>query len=462
MRDIAFACLIGGLLPVCFLRPWVGILVWSWLGYMNPHQFCYGFARSTVPWAEMVAIATISGFALTKDRDRFFWCRESVLMVLIWIWFTITTLFSWYPQDAWYYLERFSKILLMTLLTIPLIRDRARMRWLLLVIAGSLGFYGFKAGLFVIATGGNYMVFGAPGTSFVSTNNAIALALNMCLPLLWYLRKDETRRWLRPVFLAAFWLSALAVPFTYSRGGVLGLCCVFAVLFARSKQRYVLLPLAGIVLVVLFMYAPEKWVSRMHTLETYEQDASAMARLTAWKVGFEIANDRPLVGGGFWVFNHAETFRKYAPEYDHFIDAHSIYFNVLGEHGYVGFGLFISLLLCSLGSLFSMYRVGRQYEELSWVSDYSHMLGSGIVAYLVTGAFISVAYFDLAWHFFALVIVIKGLTRTERQALAALRTEGAALVPARARVGKTLPIPTPAGYRTYGPNAVPAGSAKRA
>lgn len=447
---------------MCFLRPWVGILVWSWLGYMNPHQLCYGFAKWSVPWSEMVAIATLSGFALSKDRRPFIWCRESILMVVLSGWFTLTTIFSWYPADAWSQWERAAKILLMNFLTIPLIQTRAQMRWLLLVIAGSLGFYGLKGGLFVIATGGNHMVVGVPGGSFVTTNTAIALALNMCLPLLWYLRKDETRRWLRYALFATFLLSALAIPFTYSRGGVLGLGCVLSILFAGSKRRLLALPLVGLAAVLLFTLAPEKWVARIQTIETYEQDQSAMSRLAAWRVGYQIANDSPLFGGGFWVFNHAETYHKYAPQYEHKeTDAHSIYFSVLGEHGYVGLGLFISLVLCTLGSLFSAYRLGRQYMGLSWVSDYSQMLGAGIVAYLVSGAFLSVAYFDLAWHFFALVVVLKELAKRELETLAPVRAGVLSLIQPGPRPGKTLPIPTPASCRLHVPNTGPAAWSRR-
>ena len=388
MRDIVLAAIMAVLVPLSFVRPWIGILVWSWLGYMNPHQYCWGFANSFVPWAEMVAIATMGGFVLTGDRKPFVWSRETVLMLSLWGWFTITTMASWYPHDAWPQWERVSKILLMSFMTIPLIQSRYRLRWLLLVIAGSLGFYGFKGGLFVLATGGHYKVLGAPGRTFVSGNTTIALALNMCLPLFWYLRKDEPRRWLRSLLLATFCLSVLAVLFTYSRGGLLGLGCVLAILGARSKQRYLALPLVALTALLVFAVAPQQWVERMQTIETYHQDESAMGRLMAWRVGYEIANDSPLVGGGFEVFNQRATYLKYAPQFDHFLDAHSIYFNLLGEHGYVGLGLFLLLISFSLGTLVSIYRVGRRHEELAWVSDFAHMLGAGIVGYLVSGAFL--------------------------------------------------------------------------
>jgi probable O-glycosylation ligase (exosortase A-associated) len=439
MRDILLTAIIVSLLPICFVRPWVGILVWSWLGYMNPHRFTWSFANSRIPWAEMVAIATICGFVLTRDRKRFIWSRETVLMLLLWGWFTITTMASWYPRDAWPRWEMVSKILLMNFMTIPLIQSRDRLRWLLLVIAGSLGFYGFKGGMFVIATGGQHMVMGAPGRSFVSGNTTIALALNMCLPLFWYLRKGESRPWLRSLLLATFCLSVLAVLFTYSRGGLLGLGCVLAILGARSKRRYLALPLVGLTALVVFTVAPQRWVERMQTIETYDQDQSAMGRLMAWRVGYEIANDRPIFGGGFEVFNQRATYLKYAPQFDHFIDAHSIYFNLLGEHGYVGLGLFVLLILCSLASLLSTYRAGLQREELAWASDFAHMLGAGIVAYLVTGAFLSVAYFDLGWHFLAFVVILKALTAQELETLGlATATAQVSAYPARQPVLRRL------------------------
>lgn len=446
MRGIALSMIMMVLVPISFARPWIGILVWSWLGYMNPHRMTYGFARR-FPWAQITALAILAGTPFSKDRKPFIWNRETILMLALWIWFVVTTVFAWYPDDAALALEETSKVFLMNFLTIPLMQERYRMRWLLLVIAGSLGFYGFKAGIFTMMTGGNFMVLGAQGRTSVSTNNGIALVLNMCLPIFWYLRKEETRTWLRHLLLATFVLSIIAVPFTYSRGGVLGLCFVLSVLFFRSRRRYFALPAAALGLVAIALLAPDKWTSRMQTLESYQTDRSAMGRITAWKVGIAIANDSPLVGGGFEVFNRPGAFQKYAPEFRHFIDAHSIYFNLLGEHGYVGLGLYLLLVLCTLARLRSLYRLGQRYQELAWVSDYSYMLFSSLLAYLFTGAFLSMAYLDLAWHLFALVVILQALAQQE---FAALAPE---------RVGAHGARPLAAGYAPLRPKQMPAATA---
>jgi hypothetical protein len=60
MRDIALALFIFGMIPFILMRPFIGLLIWSWLGYMNPHRLCYGFAYS-FPWVMLVAIVTLIG-----------------------------------------------------------------------------------------------------------------------------------------------------------------------------------------------------------------------------------------------------------------------------------------------------------------------------------------------------------------------------------------------------------------
>ncbi len=57
----------------------------------------------------------------------------------------------------------------------------------------SLGFYGVKGGIFTIATGGAYRVWGPP-ESFIEGNNELALALIMTIPLMRFLQLQARRR----------------------------------------------------------------------------------------------------------------------------------------------------------------------------------------------------------------------------------------------------------------------------
>jgi probable O-glycosylation ligase (exosortase A-associated) len=360
-----------------------------------------------------VALATLAGIPFASDKRPFPWTRETVALLALWIWFTFTTITALYPDTAWPLWVRTSKILLMTFVALPFFQDRTRLRLLLFVVALSLGFYGLKGGIFAILTGGEYLVWGAPGDTFVSSNNALGLALNMSLPLFLLLSQEEPRAWLRLMLRALFGLSILAVLFTYSRGAVIGLMAVLTLLVLTSRRRLLLIPPAIAAGAVVTAYAPERWIARIQTIQTFSDDASALGRLLAWGLGITLANERPLVGGGFSVFAQPEIWLRYVPELPSprflGVDAHSIYFNLLGEHGYVGLTLFLALVTSALLTLTRLGRLVRGFPELAWIASYARMLRLSIVAYLVTGAFLSVAYSDLFYTILAATILLKVL-----------------------------------------------------
>jgi probable O-glycosylation ligase (exosortase A-associated) len=385
----------------------------------------------------MVGVCTLLGFPFARDRKPLVWTRETLLLLVLWGWFTVTTFFAMYPESAWMKWEATSKSLLMACLTIPLFQDRRRLRLLLLVIAGSIGFYGLKGGAFAVMTGGQFMVLGPPG-SFFEANTELALVLNMSLPLTFYLAQEEERRWLRNLLRASFVLTLLAIPFTYSRGGVVGLAVVLSVLFLRSRARLLLVPVALAGLVVFTWWAPQGFLDRIDTLRDYEADGSAQLRFMSWRMGYEIARDRPFVGGGFQVFVHRETYDIYLPEYPRSFghDAHSIYFNLLGEHGWIGLGLFGLLICATFGSLRTLRRAGAVNPDLAWASRYARMLQASLLAYLITGSFLSVAYFDLAYQLLIIVIILKGIVHQQATAPAPAAVPAASLSVARAEKGR--------------------------
>ena len=435
VRDIVLLVVIIGSLPVCFVRPWIGLLVWSWLAFMNPHLHTWAFAASS-PFSQWVGLATLGGAVFSRDRQPFVWSREVAVLVLLLGWFTVTTMYALYPAEAWPQWERVSKILLMTFLVIPFFQDRRRLRILLLVVAASIGFYGLKGGIWVLLTGGNYQVLGAPGASFISTNNALALALNMCLPILFYLAKEERRPWLRLALYLTFLASIISVLFTYSRGGLVGLLIVLSVLFLHWRNIPHVAVAAILVAVLAFGFAPQKWLDRMDTIIHYQQEASANLRLLSWQVSFMLANDHPITGGGFWGISNLATFARYMPDYpagSH--DAHSIYFNLLGEHGYPGLAIFAVFVGLTLMTLETIRKRALQEPELQWAANYAFMLRASIVAYLTSGAFLSVAYFDLAYLLFIVVGLVKVLMEREIEARVAKKpaSAGASRTPAQPR-----------------------------
>lgn len=420
IRDLLVSSVILGSLPICFIRPWIGILVWSWIGYMNPHRMTWGFAYS-MPFAQIVSLVTVGGMVFTKDRYPMPLAKEVYLLLALWGIFLFSTWFAIYPEDAWRQFSKVSKILFMTFLTLLLFQDLIKLRLLIWVIVLSIGFFGLKGGIWAVVTGGQNMVLGPPD-SFIAGNTNLGLALNMVLPFLFFLRREVTRRWLRHLLLAMFGFSAIATLITYSRGAFLGLVTVLLLLSLKSRAKLVTLLLLAVCIPIITLMVPEMVVKRMETIQTYEEDISAMSRLQVWQLSYLLALDHPFLGGGFEPFS-PDIYRQYLPndlskEAHLGTGAHSIYFQVLAEHGFTGLILYVGLILSTMMSLRWIIRKSCKDRSMQSIYNYAQMIEVSLFGYLVSGIFLSMCYFDLFYHLVAIVVILKKLILVqEREAV---------------------------------------------
>jgi probable O-glycosylation ligase (exosortase A-associated) len=424
MRGTLVLLIIIGSLPKCLVQPWIGVLMFSWISFMNPHKYAWGPARS-FPVALVVAIATLVGLALTRDKQMLPKDKLTIFMVFLWMVFVMTTPFAINQTGAWSQLIETSKIFLMIFVSMILINDRRKLRYLLLTVAFSLGLIGAKGGLFAMTIGGGNRVYGPEGT-FIGDNNDLALALNMALPMMFYLWKTETNSWIKLLLRISFMMSIIAVIFTYSRGGFLALGVVGFLLMVKARHKSLAILMLGAGVLIGSFFIPSQWGERMGTIKTYEQDGSATGRLNAWATAWNLALDRPLIGGGFQVFFVRDVFVRYAPDPRDIRDVHSSYFEMLGEQGFIGLGLYLSLLGMTLTSLMALKRQLRRNPEIEWAQNYPDMLQVSLLAYMVGGAFLGRAYFDLLYQTIAVVVILKKLVYQEIFALGKTKAAPAA------------------------------------
>ncbi|MBM3395640.1 MAG: putative O-glycosylation ligase, exosortase A system-associated [Betaproteobacteria bacterium] len=159
----------------------------------------------------------------------------------------------------------------------------------------------------------------------------------------------------------------------------------------------------------LLIFMPDSWHDRMDTIKTYEQDGSAMGRINAWTMAFNLASDR-WIGGGFRVDTHAE-FEKYAPDPTNPLAAHSIYFQVLGEHGFFGLFLFLAIWGLTWLAASDIRKRAPALEDCAWMVPLAGMIQVSLVGYLVGGAFLSLAYFDVAFNMAVIIVLARELLR---------------------------------------------------
>src|SRR6266702_3454453 len=374
MRDIVLTAFIFGTLPFILWRPHIGVLVWTWIGFMNPHRLTWSFAYD-MPFAMIVALVTLVGLLSSREPKKIPWTRETILLLIFLGWVLLTTFYAMYPSRAWPHLNQFWKILLIVYVTMILIQTRERINQLVWVIALSIGFYGVKGGIFTIVHGGVYHVRGPEG-SFIGGDNEMGLALIMTIPLLRYLQLTTEKIWVR--------------------AGLTG----------------------GIAIALVLLVMPQQWYDRMATIQNYDSDQSAMGRINAWKMAFNMAKDRPL-GGGFDSFKEY-TFALYAPNPDDVHDSHSVYFEVMGEHGFVGLGMFLALALMTWRT--ASWVIGRSHRdrEKRWLADLAAMTQVSLVGYATAGAFLGLAYFDYYYTLIALVVLCKTVLVSSAEAKVAM------------------------------------------
>lgn len=423
MRDIVLAAFIAGMLLLTLRRPVFGALMWAWISMMNPHTMTYGFA-ARMPWALIIALTTLVGFAASKDRRQLPVNGGTLLILLLLAWMSATSLFALNPNegevlDRWIFAV---KIIFMLLVTFMLVRGRKEIDWLIWVMVISVGFYGVKGGLWTLATGGGGRVWGPPG-GMLAGNNELAVGLVVLLPWMYYLREVNSRRWIRLCLVASMIAVAFGILGSQSRGALLSVLAMAVVMGAKGKHMVRTVVVLAFVGLVAMAFMPDSWTSRMDTIQTYEADTSAMSRIWTWKTLWNAVLDRPLIGAGFRADNLL-VFRSYAPVdgFEHFqgkvFVAHSIYFQALGEHGFPGLAIYMALGLWTWFGAGRLARLTRDDPEFSsWVPLLMRMTQVSLVGFAVGGGFLSLMLLDLSYYIPG-IVVLAHATVYERRRLA--------------------------------------------
>jgi putative inorganic carbon (HCO3(-)) transporter len=400
MRDMLLAAMLGWITLHAWRRPWIGILGWTWVSIMNPHALSW--TLSSFPVAALIGGATLIGLVITPDKRDFTIYRENGLLMVFMVWMTITLPFSIYVSDSYPLWTRVMKIDLMVLVSIVVLHSKRHLLLFVWVNVISIAFYGVKGGVFTVATGANYKVWG-PTNTYIEGNNEVALAIVMVIPLVRFLQLQMQAKWVKTLMTICMVLMAASALGSHSRGALLAIAAMVLVLWWRGKNKLGM----GIAMVVvggvLLSFMPAEWWERMGTIKTYDEDSSAMGRINAWWMAFNLAKAN-FFGGGFSIWD-GTVFAMYAPDPLDPHAAHSIYFMVLGEQGFVGLFLFVLLFWWVWSTSGRLRTDGKRQPETQWMSDLGSMLQVSLAGYAVGGAFLSLSYWDLPYNLMVMAVV---------------------------------------------------------
>jgi probable O-glycosylation ligase (exosortase A-associated) len=437
MRDLMFALMMVVAIPLAIARPLNAYLLWGWTAVVVPTSYFYGFmadARLNFFFALLTLLLILFGRVSLAgyQNNRVTWLYLAFLVHGTLAFFLA---FPGNPINAQYY-EIFVKGLFFCLVMPIFIRERVHIQAFLIVLVLGLALHGVLNGLKTLASGGAHNMIGPQGT-MIGDRNHLSTALVLSLPLLFYLYQYTRSNLMRWGFLGGFILVVLAVVGSGSRGGFIALAVVAVWLVLASRRRWTVLFVTVPLAALIYVYAPAEWFSRLETIETADEDASFLGRVIAWKVSSAIAIASPIFGGGFRAVQVQAIWDQFkvSPGLFGFLNlpvpdfsakaAHSIYFEIMGDLGFVGLMIFLSILLYGI---YCRFVIKRQVRGLGvnwlWAHDMADMLMLAIIAYMAGGAAVSLGYFEVIY----MVVMLMEMLRLQvNRAAAAMPTpKGAA------------------------------------
>lgn len=424
MRDLIFALAMLIAIPLAIAKPLNAYYLWGWTAVLIPTSYFYGFMVS----ARMnlfFALLTLAMIVLGRVK----W-RDYVPNALTWFYLvflahgTMSYLLGYAdnPNNAVYH-----DILLKGMvccLVMPLFIDsRLRLHMMIMVIVLGLGMHGVLNGLKTLASGGGHNMYGPMG-SMLADRNHLSVAMALSLPLFYYLYVYAAHWLVRLALLGGLASVALAVLGGGSRGGFLAMSVVGFWIVMTTRHRGRALALVGAAAIGYLAFAPDSWTDRLSTIQEASEDASFMGRVIAWEISSAIALSNPVFGGGFHAVQVQHVWDQFkgvpgllsldvpmmfeiAPK-----AAHSIYFEVMGDLGFVGLLLFLSLLLYTLLSRFRIRRMTMSLgPEFVWARDMADALMVAVIAYMVGGAGVSLAYFEVIYMVMMLMELLRVLVK---------------------------------------------------
>lgn len=416
MRDLVmFATFVLLLLPA-IKRPYIAVGLWLWTAMFFPGGWVYGFALS-IRYNLIFSIISIFGVFIQKNKPP---AENHLITILVGFFLIWATLSYWngigHPDAMYEQWIKLLKIIALYYFLCASVNTKHQIDYVIWCLVLSVGFFGSVEGLKVIASGGAHHVEGMYG-HVLSDRNELAMALCMCIPLTIYIRNQNQIKIIKLGLLGVTILMVLCILGTYSRGGLLGLLVLGLAYFKEAKNKFASAMLIGVIFFIASHLMSDEWHKRMDSIGDAQQDQSFMGRVIAWKVSLLLALDHPFLGGGFNAIGYTPVWLSYAlqlqdkltfietppPNLDHGWAAHSLFFQVLGDQGFVGLFLFVSILLVAYRK--SIVVVGR-CDKTSPYYELSKMLKLSIVTYVVTGLALSKVYFDLSFAIFALIRIV--------------------------------------------------------
>jgi probable O-glycosylation ligase (exosortase A-associated) len=412
MIDLVFLAFIGYVLVLGLRRPFLWVLLYVYIDILAPQRI--GFSLITSLPVSLIAFAAAFGGWLALDRKEGarFTLRQGLMLALL-LYCGWTTGNADFPLEAETKWDWVWKALLFAIFLPLTLTTRARIEGLALVLLLSVATIVIGTGMKTVLGGGGYenLKFFVNDNSGIYESSTLATVAIGLIPMLWWFVRHGTifrPHWLVTGFAIALTFACLLVPIgTEARTGLLCIGALGGLMLRYTKRRFLFVAGAGMLGLVALPFLPQSYYDRMATLAAPSGDESASTRVAVWEWTIDYAAEKPM-GGGFDAFR-GNRFAYVMPvkevdgnttsvTYREVVDEgrayHSSIFEMLGEQGWPGLIMWLSLHAIGL---WQMERIQRRWktredEAERWIAPLAAALQMGAVIYLVGATFQGIAY----------------------------------------------------------------------
>jgi len=418
MLDLALFLFVLAFLATGLRRPFVWVLAYLYIDILSPQKIGWSIT-SALPISLIAFCAAFGGWLLADPKRGSRFTFRQFLMLCLLVYCAISTPYADFPLDAankwsWVWKALFFAIFFPLTLT-----TRLRIEGAALIMVLTAAAIIISAGIKTAAGGGGYehLSFFVNDNSGLYESSTLATVAVAIIPLILWLTRYGTvfaPDWRVRVFGYSLIFACLLIPVgTEARTGLLCIG-VLGLLMLRDVKRRLTFLIAGAALgVAALPFLPQSFYERMETLGSPAGDESASTRVAVWEWTLDYVDENPL-GGGFDAYRGNKfTYdmpitekmgNTVAVEYREVTDEarayHSAIFEMLGEQGWPGLGLWLWLQLLGVWQMERIRRTWRNHASTrehtdardQWQAPLASALQFGQIIYLVGSLFQGIAY----------------------------------------------------------------------
>lgn len=387
-----YALTYGGAVTSLF-NPFYGLLIYICFSIIKPESLWH-WSVPVGNYSRIIAIALLAGWVINGCGGFRFGRAKWPAAFLVGFWCTsaFSAAFCANTEVGMAFLESMAKIVLPVIVGLTLIKSVKQLKQLAWTISLCTGYlvYDFNSAYF---SGYNKLEIGSFGGM---DNNSTTIGLVTVLGLTFFLGLS-VKGWKKWLLFACAALNVHAVLFSFSRGGMVGMCVVAITTFLIIPKSFKNMSLVALGATAGLMLAGQEVLQEFASsfADGDQLDYSAESRLDLWKACVQIALGSPLFGIGPDHFPLVAHTFGFTPNKE----AHSLWFQQLAETGIIGVA-FLLMYYCTTAYQLLLL---RRFQQLTHIADpfmvnLPAMIITSLAGFMVAAQFVSLEGLEVPYY----------------------------------------------------------------